>query len=105
MAHTLPDLPYAIDALGPYMSQETLEYHHGKHHNTYVVNLNNLVKGWPVRQRLGLAGFHRQRQAGSYLHPERREPALLRWSEGPAGLRRVGAQLLYRLPQPPSGLR
>lgn len=45
MAHTLPDLPYAIDALGPYMSQETLEYHHGKHHNTYVVNLNNLVKG------------------------------------------------------------
>ena len=45
MAHTLPDLPYAIDALGPYMSQETLEFHHGKHHNTYVVNLNNLVKG------------------------------------------------------------
>ena len=45
MAFTLPDLPYAIDALGPYMSQETLEFHHGKHHNTYVVNLNNLVKG------------------------------------------------------------
>jgi Fe-Mn family superoxide dismutase len=45
MAHTLPDLPYAIDALGPYMSQETLEFHHGKHHNTYVTNLNNLVKG------------------------------------------------------------
>lgn len=45
MAHSLPDLPYAIDALGPYMSQETLEFHHGKHHNTYVVNLNNLIKG------------------------------------------------------------
>lgn len=45
MAHTLPDLPYAIDALAPYMSQETLEFHHGKHHNTYVTNLNNLVDG------------------------------------------------------------
>ncbi len=45
MAHTLPDLPYAIDALAPYMSQETLEYHHGKHHQTYVTNLNNLIKG------------------------------------------------------------
>lgn len=45
MAHTLPDLPYAIDALAPYMSQETLEFHHGKHHQTYVTNLNNLVKG------------------------------------------------------------
>ena len=45
MAHTLPDLPYAIDALAPYMSQETLEFHHGKHHQTYVTNLNNLIKG------------------------------------------------------------
>ena len=45
MAHSLPDLPYAIDALAPYMSQETLEFHHGKHHNTYVVNLNNRVSG------------------------------------------------------------
>ena len=44
MAHTLPDLPYAIDALAPYMSQETLEFHHGKHHQTYVTNLNNLTK-------------------------------------------------------------
>jgi len=45
MAFTLPELPYAIDALAPHISQETLEYHHGKHHNTYVVNLNNLVPG------------------------------------------------------------
>ncbi|MGL5177392.1 MAG: superoxide dismutase [Fe], partial [Aeromonas veronii] len=41
----LPALPYAINALEPHISQETLEYHHGKHHNTYVVNLNNLVPG------------------------------------------------------------
>lgn len=43
MAFELPDLPYAHDALGPYMSQETLEFHHDKHHQTYVTNLNNLV--------------------------------------------------------------
>ena len=45
MAFELPALPYAINALEPRISQETLEYHHGKHHNTYVVNLNNLVPG------------------------------------------------------------
>ena len=44
MEHTLPQLPYALDALAPYISQETLEYHYGKHHQTYVNNLNNLVK-------------------------------------------------------------
>ena len=45
MAFELPALPYAINALEPHISQETLEYHHGKHHNPYVVNLNNLVPG------------------------------------------------------------
>ena len=44
MEHTLPQLPYAIDALAPHITQETLEYHYGKHHHTYVTNLNNLVK-------------------------------------------------------------
>ena len=45
MAFELPPLPYAHDALQPHISKETLEYHHDKHHNTYVVNLNNLVPG------------------------------------------------------------
>jgi len=45
MPFELPALPYAIDALAPHISQETLEYHHGKHHNTYVTNLNNLIAG------------------------------------------------------------
>lgn len=40
----LPKLPYALDALQPYLSKETLEYHYGKHHQAYVNNLNNLVK-------------------------------------------------------------
>jgi len=45
MSFTLPDLPYAHDALQPYMSKETLEYHHDKHHLAYVNNGNNLLKG------------------------------------------------------------
>lgn len=45
MAHELPKLPYAMDALEPVISKETLEYHYGKHHNAYVTNLNNLVAG------------------------------------------------------------
>ncbi len=43
--HTLPELPYAKNALEPHISAETLEYHYGKHHQTYVTNLNNLIKG------------------------------------------------------------
>ena len=45
MEHKLPTLPYAMDALQPHISQETLEFHYGKHHQTYVTNLNNLIKG------------------------------------------------------------
>ena len=43
MNHTLPTLPYALDALAPHISKETLEYHYGKHHQTYVDNLNKLI--------------------------------------------------------------
>ena len=45
MAIELPSLPYAKNALEPYITAETLDFHHGKHHNAYVVNLNNLIKG------------------------------------------------------------
>ncbi|MBY0314827.1 MAG: superoxide dismutase [Fe] [Bdellovibrionales bacterium] len=45
MAFTLPELPYSKDALTPHMSAETLEYHYGKHHQTYVTKLNELIKG------------------------------------------------------------
>lgn len=45
MAHTLPDLPFAKDALEPHISAETFEYHHDKHHAAYVTNLNNLIPG------------------------------------------------------------
>jgi superoxide dismutase, Fe-Mn family len=45
MAFSLPALPYAQDALAPHISAETLEFHHGKHHNTYVTKLNDLIAG------------------------------------------------------------
>ncbi|MDR1860361.1 MAG: superoxide dismutase [Bacteroidales bacterium] len=45
MSFELPALPYAKDALEPYISAKTLEFHYGKHHQTYVTNLNNLVAG------------------------------------------------------------
>jgi Fe-Mn family superoxide dismutase len=45
MAHTLPALPYDLDALEPHISRATLEFHHGKHHAAYVTNLNNLISG------------------------------------------------------------
>ena len=45
MEHQLPALPYAKDALAPHMSAETFDYHYAKHHQAYVTNLNNLIKG------------------------------------------------------------
>ncbi|MCE3230177.1 MAG: superoxide dismutase [Alphaproteobacteria bacterium] len=44
MPHTLPDLPYDISALEPHISAQTLTFHHGKHHQAYVTNLNNLTQ-------------------------------------------------------------
>ncbi len=45
MEHKLPQLPYELDALSPHLSKETLEFHYGKHHQTYITNLNNQIKG------------------------------------------------------------
>lgn len=45
MEHKLPKLPFSEDALEPVISKETIEYHYGKHHQTYVTNLNNLIVG------------------------------------------------------------
>ncbi len=45
MAFTLPELPYAKNALEPHISAQTLDFHHGKHHNAYVTNLNKLIEG------------------------------------------------------------
>ena len=45
MIHELPKLPYALDALEPYISKRTIEYHYGKHHQAYVNNLKKLIAG------------------------------------------------------------
>lgn len=51
MAFSLPSLPYNKSALSPHISEETLDYHHGKHHQAYVTNLNNLTEGTPLAQK------------------------------------------------------
>ncbi len=50
MEHKLPKLPYTLNALAPHISKETLQFHHGKHHKTYVERLNQLIKGTPLQQ-------------------------------------------------------
>lgn len=48
MAHSLPELPYPKDALSPHISEETIEYHYGRHHAGYVTKLNGIVAGTPL---------------------------------------------------------
>jgi Fe-Mn family superoxide dismutase len=52
MAHQLPELPYAIDALEPHISRQTLEFHYGKHHAAYVANLNKLIEGTDLEGKI-----------------------------------------------------
>jgi Fe-Mn family superoxide dismutase len=65
MEHTLPALPYATDALAPHISKETLEFHHGKHHQAYVTNLNNLIKGTEF-ESMGLEDIVRKSSGGIF---------------------------------------
>jgi Fe-Mn family superoxide dismutase len=65
MEHTLPPLPYAKDALQPTMSAETLEFHYGKHHQAYVTNLNNLIKGTEF-ENLSLEEIIKKSQGGVF---------------------------------------
>ncbi|MDR1349458.1 MAG: superoxide dismutase [Fe] [Zoogloeaceae bacterium] len=67
MEHQLPPLPYAQDALAPHLSPETLEYHYGKHHNSYVVNLNALIKGTEYAD-LSLEAIIRKAPAGGIFN-------------------------------------
>jgi superoxide dismutase, Fe-Mn family len=65
MAHTLPPLPYAQDALAPHLSKETFEYHYGKHHQAYVTNLNNLIPGTEF-EALSLEDIVKKSSGGIY---------------------------------------
>jgi Fe-Mn family superoxide dismutase len=65
MEHTLPPLPYAMDALAPHISKETLEFHYGKHHQAYVTNLNNLIKGTEF-ENMGLEDIVKKSSGGIF---------------------------------------
>ena len=67
MQHQLPALPFALDSLAPHMSRETLEFHHGKHHQAYVTNLNNLIKGTEF-EPLSLEDIIRKAPAGGVFN-------------------------------------
>jgi len=67
MEHKLPDLPYAIDALQPHISKETMEFHYGKHHQAYVTNLNNLIKGTEF-ENAGLEEIVKKAPAGGVFN-------------------------------------
>ena len=63
---TLKELPYAPSALTPHMSEETFSYHYGKHHQTYVNNLNNLVANAPEHQNKSLEEIIKSSQGGIF---------------------------------------
>lgn len=65
MEHSLPALPYAKTALAPHISEETLDFHYGKHHQTYVTNLNNLIKGTEF-ENADLESIIKKSSAGIY---------------------------------------
>jgi len=65
MAHQLPELPYAKNALEPHMSAETFDYHYSKHHNAYVTNLNNLIPGTEF-ENMALEEIIKKASAGIY---------------------------------------
>jgi len=65
MAHQLPELPFAKDALEPHMSAETFDYHYSKHHNAYVTNLNNLIPGTEF-ENLALEEIIKKASGGIY---------------------------------------
>jgi Fe-Mn family superoxide dismutase len=65
MAIDLPALPYARDALAPHISAETIDYHYGKHHQAYVTNLNNLIKG-TENENLDLVTIIKKSQGGVF---------------------------------------
>jgi len=65
VTHQLPELPFAMDALAPHISPETLEYHYGKHHRAYVDKLNSLIPGSPFED-VPLEEIIRQAEGGIF---------------------------------------
>ncbi|MEI6346717.1 MAG: superoxide dismutase [Bacteroidota bacterium] len=66
MSFTLPSLPYKINALEPHISQQTLEFHYGKHHQAYVTNLNNLIIGTEFEHETDLENIVKKSSGGIF---------------------------------------
>ena len=71
MAHSLPPLPYPSDALEPHIDKQTMEIHHGKHHNAYVTNLNAALDKHPELQSKSLEDLLQRPQQRARRHPHR----------------------------------
>ena len=100
MAHQLPPLPYAFDALEPHIDAQTMEIHHGKHHQAYVTNLNAALEKYPELQSKSIEDLLRRHQQGARRHPhgrpqQRRRPheplAFWKWMAPKAGGAPTGA--------------
>lgn len=101
-AHTLPPLPYAADALHPVISAQTLGFHHGKHHQAYVDNLNKLTAGTPMAEMTLEAIIQTSagvaEQAGIFNNAAQVWNHSFYWqSMGPKGGGKPGRELLQRL--------
>jgi hypothetical protein len=107
MEHKLPELPYAQDALAPYLSAETLSYHYGKHHQTYVTNLNNLIKGTDNESRRSKRSSSPHRPVASTTTPPRSGTTLSTGSASSPMLPVPIAlpQALWRTPSTAAGVR
>ncbi len=95
-AFDLPELPYAYDALAPYMSRETLEYHHDKHHKAYVDNGNKIIEGLPnMGETLEqvVINAHKQGQQGLFNNAGQHwnHNHFWRWMKAKGGGARPGA--------------
>src|SRR6266566_1524416 len=125
--HLLPPLPYDFAALEPHIDAQTMQIHHGKHHQTYITNLNNALAKHPelanksleellrgidtipddiraaVRQRLGVADA-RERKARS-CQPAESGQSLNGQQDSHSRARRLGARLLPQVPEPTTRLR
>ncbi len=95
MAYTLPNLPYALDALEPHIDAKTMEIHHGKHHNAYVTNLNKALEGSDLRQSVHRAislsdrqGAREDSHGGTQQRRRTRQPFDVLAAHEPQGRRR-----------------
>jgi Fe-Mn family superoxide dismutase len=102
MSHKLPPLPYEMNALAPHISQNTLEFHYGKHHNAYVTNLNKLTAGTDLENKsleeIIKATAGDSSKAGIFNNAAQVWNHTFYWhSMSPNGGGKPGAQLLARI--------